>query len=74
MGAGDSFSAGWLTAYLAGAALDVCAAVGAAAGTTAVQAVGGVPDDGQQAVLRARVAELLDLEGQVDRRALRGRV
>lgn len=59
VGAGDSFSAGWLTAYLAGAPLDVCAAAGTAAGTAAVQAVGGVPDDEQAATLTSRVNALL---------------
>lgn len=59
MGAGDSFSAGWLTGYLAGAPLAACAAAGCAAGTAAVQAVGGVPDDQAQANLQKRIVALL---------------
>lgn len=59
MGAGDSFSAGWLNGYLAGAPLAACAAAGCAAGTAAVQAVGGVPDDDAQAALRKHIAALL---------------
>lgn len=58
VGAGDSFSAGWLTAYLAGETLRVCAVVGTAAGTAAVQAVGGVPDDYQQHALTRRISAL----------------
>ena len=58
VGAGDSFSAGWLTAYLAGEPLRVCAAAGTAAGTAAVQAVGGVPDDHQQHALTRRISTL----------------
>ncbi len=59
VGAGDSFSAGWLTGYLAGAPLRACAAAGCAAGTAAVQAVGGVPGEEAQAVLRKEIAALL---------------
>lgn len=59
VGAGDSFSAGWLTGYLAGAPLQACAAAGCAAGTAAVQAVGGVPGDEAQAALQHRIAVLL---------------
>lgn len=59
VGAGDSFSAGWLAGYLAGAPLAACAAAGCAAGTAAVQAVGGIPDDQAQAALRKRITTLL---------------
>jgi pfkB family carbohydrate kinase len=63
VGAGDSFSAGWLAGYLAGAPLAACAAAGCAAGTAAVQAVGGIPDDKAQAALRKRIAALLQERG-----------
>lgn len=64
VGAGDSFAAGWLTAHVAGAQLAACAAAGCAAGTAAVQAVGGVPDDDVIAQLAAVITAVLEQKPQ----------
>ena len=59
-GAGDSFTAGFLSAYLAGASLQACASCGCAVGTQVVQVLGAELPASRWAELAERTAEIIE--------------
>lgn len=63
IGAGDFFTAGFLSAYLQGASLQRCAEAGCAAGAEAVQAVGAELSPAALDRLRCSIAALVAKKG-----------
>ena len=59
-GAGDSFTAGFLSAYLAGASLQACASCGCAVGTQVVQVLFAVGVQPRGSRMSERTAEIIE--------------
>ena len=59
-GAGDSFTAGFLSAYLAGASLQACASCGCAVGTQVVQVLGAELPASRWAALAEHTAGMIE--------------
>ena len=58
-GAGDSFTAGFLHAYLSGATLQACASCGCAVGTQVVQVLGAELPGSKWMELKANVQSII---------------